>query len=271
MNSCRSAATEQCRRARHATTGAGVTPAHGGRRRATTAKATGAMASIRSTTSSTPTRATSSSRSTATAATASCGRSSACRAASTTRRREQELQRTAAHAEVPVQRRAARSGDDVRARSGERSPGDEVHLSAESAPAGDRRRPAGAREVQLRRLPYAEHGAVGLAFAPNQFEAPPTTNDFPFLHAEVRRSKSPRRWRPIVAACCTPICTACRSEMKTRASRGWSTRSRADRAGREGVAAVLRVHAVSSHALINGEAADGRRPDAADSRQMDGK
>ena len=57
-----------------------------------------------------------------------------------------------------------------------------------------------------------------IAFAPKQFEAPPTTNDFPFLRADGDAGADQSfASLPTSAACCMPSCTACRRATRRRA------------------------------------------------------
>ena len=156
-----------------------------------------------------------------TSGTASCGRSCGCRGASTsqatkTKRYDERLRMP----KFPFNAERARSGDDVRARPDERAAGGEVHLPAGSAAAGDRPRPARARQVQLRRLPHAGHGAVedrvrsghvrraaGRRPTSRSSPAGDAGRDHGLAHAGPPRLAARRR------------CTACRRATRKRASR----------------------------------------------------
>ena len=173
---------------------------------------------------------------------------------------------------------AARSGDDVRAGPGEGAAGGEVHLQARSAAAGDRRRPAGARAVQLRAAATrCEMEQWEFDYDDDTFEAPPESVDYPVPRAAVhRRRRSPRRWPRTTAASCTPRCTGEPVFDEETGERGWVDEDRAPITPEELAEAeaeegetipVFYRFTLWRDALLNGEPRLARRRRTADSRR----
>ena len=162
--------------------------------------------------------------------------------------------------QVPVQRRRARSGDDVRAGLTNEAPAERYIYQAQLRA---RRRSSQGRHV-LDKFNCAGCHMLDMerwdvAFAADWFEAAARqVTDFPFLEpqstAEADRGVADAR---STAACCTPTCTACRCATKTtgRAATRRSGR-RADRAGRHGIGAVSSSSSSISTPSIAGSTCD---------------
>ena len=206
------------------------------RRRATTVKHTrAATASIRSTTSSTPIRAISCSRSAATQRHGFLWQKLRMPRSfdyeTTQTKRYDERLRMPKFPFNAEQREAVMTF--VLGLTNE-APAAKYIYQAESAAASDRRRPARAREVQLRRLPHAGYGALGHCVSTDPVRIAADAIDFPFAepgsyagaNRRVAHDGSPR-----LLACRVARHAGSRDE-ETGEPRLVDRRRRADRAGR---------------------------------------